>query len=154
MFVGAVIYMLCCFLTGCFLSSLLAEIELKLFVFLCRARYGTVRYGTNTVYLDTVYGGVIFRLGWGKAFDGSLLCPLLLFVFRVVLVGAKTLSSFVTRTGSIIQDYDVFVRRNMERGYNARDMNVPFLKEQAIKFDIVKVCLDPHGTNRRTFPYL
>ncbi len=40
---------------------------------------------------------------------------------------------------SIIQDYDVFVRRNMERGYNARDMNVPFLKEQAIKFDIVKV---------------
>lgn len=27
----------------------------------------------------------------------------------------------------------------MERGYNARDMNVPFLKEQAIKFDIVKV---------------
>ncbi|CAM9092399.1 unnamed protein product [Pylaiella littoralis] len=39
---------------------------------------------------------------------------------------------------SIIQDYDVFVRRNMERGYNARDMNVPFLKEQAIKFDIVK----------------
>ena len=33
----------------------------------------------------------------------------------------------------------MFVRRNMERGYNARDMNVPFLKEQAIKFDIVKV---------------
>ena len=27
----------------------------------------------------------------------------------------------------------------MERGYNAKDMNVPFLKEQAIKFDIVKV---------------
>ncbi|CAM9502171.1 unnamed protein product, partial [Discosporangium mesarthrocarpum] len=39
---------------------------------------------------------------------------------------------------SIIQDYDVFVRRNMERGYNARDMNVPFLKEQAIKFDMVR----------------
>lgn len=33
----------------------------------------------------------------------------------------------------------MFVRRNMERGYNAKDMNVPFLKEQAIKFDIVKV---------------
>lgn len=65
------------------------------------------------------------------------------------MFGETTLFMFHVRTGSIIQDYDVFVRRNMERGYNARDMNVPFLKEQAIKFDIVKVCLDPHGTNRR-----
>lgn len=50
---------------------------------------------------------------------------------------------------SIIQDYDVFVRRNMERGYNARDMNVPFLKEQAIKFDIVKVNVNIHQTLSR-----
>jgi choline-phosphate cytidylyltransferase len=35
---------------------------------------------------------------------------------------------------SIIQDYDEFVRRNLERGY----MNVSFLREQAIKFGAVK----------------
>lgn len=36
----------------------------------------------------------------------------------------------------------------MERGYNAKDMNVPFLKEQAIKFDIVKV-KNPGSTHPR-----
>jgi len=39
---------------------------------------------------------------------------------------------------SIIQDYDEFVRRNFRRGYTAKDMNISFLKQQTIKFGMVK----------------
>jgi choline-phosphate cytidylyltransferase len=36
----------------------------------------------------------------------------------------------------IVAEYDTFIRRNLARGYTGKDMNVPFMKEQSIKFDM------------------
>jgi choline-phosphate cytidylyltransferase len=36
----------------------------------------------------------------------------------------------------IISEYDTFIRRNLQRGYTGKEMNVPFLKEQGIKLDM------------------
>uniref|UniRef100_K3WSJ2 choline-phosphate cytidylyltransferase n=1 Tax=Globisporangium ultimum (strain ATCC 200006 / CBS 805.95 / DAOM BR144) TaxID=431595 RepID=K3WSJ2_GLOUD len=36
----------------------------------------------------------------------------------------------------IVAEYDTFIRRNLARGYTGKEMNVPFMKEQSIKFDM------------------
>lgn len=36
----------------------------------------------------------------------------------------------------IIKQYDIYVKRNFDRGYTGRQMNVPFIKEQSIRLDM------------------
>jgi choline-phosphate cytidylyltransferase len=36
----------------------------------------------------------------------------------------------------IVRDYDMFIRRNMSRGYSGKEMNVSFVKEKAIRLDM------------------
>lgn len=37
----------------------------------------------------------------------------------------------------IVANYEKYIRRNLERGVSAKDMNVSYLKEQTIKLDIL-----------------
>eukprot|EP01138_Halocafeteria_seosinensis_P003240 gb/GECG01003314.1/.p1 GENE.gb/GECG01003314.1/~~gb/GECG01003314.1/.p1 ORF type:complete len:404 (+),score=67.25 gb/GECG01003314.1/:1-1212(+) len=48
----------------------------------------------------------------------------------------------------IIKQYDDFIRRNMTRGYSGKEMNVPFVKEKQIQFDLA---LDKAKNATQTF---
>ncbi|KAE8896416.1 hypothetical protein PF005_g10507 [Phytophthora fragariae] len=47
----------------------------------------------------------------------------------------------------VIAEYDTFIRRNLQRGYTGKEMNVPFMKETSIKLDMAVDRMKQHFTN-------
>ena len=55
----------------------------------------------------------------------------------------------------LVRDYDIYVRRNLARGYSARDLNVGFIKKNQLqiqsRFDTVKSKFRTYEEESKTF---
>ncbi|XP_017583899.1 choline-phosphate cytidylyltransferase B isoform X4 [Corvus cornix cornix] len=102
---------------------------------IAQARLGTPADRPVRVYADGIFD--LFHAGHARAlmqaktlFPNSYLLVGGMFVPTQRTEGIST-SDIITR---IVRDYDVYARRNLQRGYTAKELNVSFINEKKYRF--------------------
>ncbi|XP_054533099.1 choline-phosphate cytidylyltransferase B isoform X7 [Pongo abelii] len=102
---------------------------------IAQARLGTPADRPVRVYADGIFD--LFHSGHARAlmqaktlFPNSYLLVGGMFVPTQRTEGIST-SDIITR---IVRDYDVYARRNLQRGYTAKELNVSFINEKRYRF--------------------
>ncbi|XP_057166640.1 choline-phosphate cytidylyltransferase B isoform X5 [Ursus arctos] len=102
---------------------------------IAQARLGTPVDRPVRVYADGIFD--LFHSGHARAlmqaktlFPNSYLLVGGMFVPTQRTEGIST-SDIITR---IVRDYDVYARRNLQRGYTAKELNVSFINEKKYRF--------------------